>query len=141
MRYWQDRHDGREGPGKTPQLERRLNANSALKGAAESFVRVAVENLEASGANPVRAEYNYLRQKMEVYNFENVKAQLADKLAFRSLLAGADQIDDSNNGTVLTGFRGQNGLDAVARLLTPSSRPLEGPRGPFYTAKYDALPS
>lgn len=122
-------------------LERRLNANPALKGAAESFVSTAVENLEASAANPARAEYNYLSRKMEVYNFENVKTQLADKLGFRSLLAGADQISDSNNGTVLTGFRGQNGLDVVARLLTPSHRAIEGPRGPFYTAKYDPLQS
>ncbi|MBB4843385.1 hypothetical protein HNP55_001904 [Paucibacter oligotrophus] len=78
---------------------------------------------------------------MAVYNFEKAKTQLADKLAFRSLLAGANQVIDSNKHTVLTSYRSPDDPGVVARLLTPSSRQLEVPRGPFYTAQYEARPS
>jgi len=122
-------------------LERKLNANSALKDAAQSFVNVSVENFQVSEANPARADYNYVSRRMEVYNFDNVKGQLAEKLSFKSFLGQADQVIDSNKYTVLTAYRGHDGLDAVARLLTPTNQPIQGRAGPFNTTQYAPLQS
>jgi len=122
-------------------LERRLNANSALKDAAQSFVSTAVDDFEASAANPPRGEYNYVSGKIENYSFYKVKAQLEEKLSFKSLLTQADQIVDSNRITMEAMDRGDTGLNVVAHMLTPSNQPIEGRAGPFYTTPYAPLQS
>jgi len=122
-------------------LERRLNANSALKDAAQSFVSTAVDDFEASAANPPRGEYNYVSGKIENYSFYKVKAQLEEKLSFKSLLTQADQIVDSNRITMEAMDLGDTGLNVVAHMLTPSNQPIEGRAGPFYTTPYAPLQS
>jgi hypothetical protein len=122
-------------------LERRLNADTTLKNAAESFVSTAADDFEVSASNPQRGEYNYVSGKIENYSFSNVKAQLAEKLSFKSLLTQADQIADSNRISLATIHRGETGLNVVAHMLTPSNQPIEGRAGPFYTTQYAPLQS
>lgn len=122
-------------------LERKLNSNTALKGAAEAFVNTAVQNLQASDTNPPREEFNYASGHMENYTFYDVKDQLADKLSFRSMLSQSDQIFDSNRINLEAHDRGMSGLSVVASMLTASNQPVEGRAGTFYTTKYDPLQS
>ncbi len=122
-------------------LEKKLNSNTALKGAAQAFVSTAVENLQVSSSNPPRADLNYVTKKMENYTFYNVKSQLDEKLSFKSLLSQADQVFDSNKITMEAHDRGMSGLAAVATMLTASNQPIEGRGGSFYNAKYDPLQS
>ena len=120
-------------------LEKKLNSNSALKGAAEAFVSTAVDNLQASSSNPARQEFNYVSGNMENYTFYDVKDQLAEKLSFKSLLTQSDQVYDSSRIELDANSRGTSGLSVVARMLTASNEPIEGRPGSFYTAKYDPL--
>ena len=120
-------------------LERKLNSNTALKGAAEAFVSKAVENLQASDSNPARNELNYVTGQMENYTFYNVKDQLEEKLSLRSLLTQSDQVYDSSKLTLDANSRGTSGLSVVAMMLTASNQPIEGRGGSFYNAKYDPM--
>jgi hypothetical protein len=121
----------------TQWLERALNANTALQSAAESFVETAVQNLQASDANPARDEFNYATGHMENYTFYDVKSQLSEQLSFRSLLTQSDQIIDSSKVTMEAYDRGDCGLSVAATLLTASNQAIEGRPGLFYTDKYD----
>lgn len=120
-------------------LETKLNSNTALTGAAESFVYTAVQNLQASSSNPPRGEFNYVTGHMENYTFFDVGSQLSEKLSFRSLLSQSDQVYDSNKINLDANARGTSGLAVVAMMLTASNPPIEGHPGAFYTAKYDPL--
>ncbi len=118
-------------------LERKLNANTDLKGAAQAFVSTAIDNLQASSSNPPRQDFSYVTGKMENYTFYNVKEQLQEKLSFRSLLTQADQVTDSSKITMPVGDRGVDGLAVVANMLTASNQPIAGVQGSFYQTKYD----
>lgn len=120
-------------------LEKKLNSNTALKDAAEAFVLTAVDNLQASSSNPARQDFNYLTRKMENYTFYDVRTQLSEKLSFKALLSGADQVFDSSKITMEAHDRGMSGLAVVANMLTASNQSVEGRPGSFYTAKYDPL--
>lgn len=120
-------------------LERKLNSNSALKGAAGAFVSTAIKNLQASSSNPPRQELNYVTGNMENYTFFDVKGQLEDKLSFRSLLSQSDQVYDSSKMNLDANARGTSGLSVVAMMLTASNQPIEGRGGSFYNATYDPM--
>jgi hypothetical protein len=120
-------------------LEKKLNSNTALKGAAQAFVSTAVQNLQASGSNPARQEFNYVTGNMENYTFYDVKSQLTEKLSFRALLTQSDQVYDSNKINLDDNARGTSGLSVVATMLTASNQPIEGRQGSFYATKYDPL--
>lgn len=116
-------------------LETQLNENTSLKGAAELFMSTAVTNLQASSDNLPRVDYSYATRKMESFTFNDVKAQLEDRLSFRSLLTESDQIIDSNRITMEAADRGMSGLAVAANLLTPSNQPIER-KGVFFSTSY-----
>jgi len=116
-------------------LETKLNASTALKAAAGSFMSTAVTNLQASSDNLPRVDYSYVTRKMENFTFYDVKAQLEAKLSFRSLLTESDQIFDSERITMEAADRGMSGLAVAANLLMPSNQPIER-MGAFFSTSY-----
>jgi hypothetical protein len=118
-------------------LENRLNANAALRGAAQSFIDTAAADLETTDSNPARQDFNYATGGMENYTFYKVAEQLADTLSFRSLLSQSDQIFDSERIELPDHDRGMSGLAVAATLLKASNPPIDGPPGPFYTPRYE----
>jgi hypothetical protein len=117
-------------------LETKLNANTALKGAAEAFIATTVSHLEVSSDNLPRVDFSYVTRKMESFDFHGVRAQLEDKLSFRALLSQSDDVIDSKRITMEAADRGMSGLAVAAHMLTPNNPPLEH-KGAFFTTSYD----
>jgi hypothetical protein len=65
-------------------LELQLNSNEKMVTAAKTFVQAAVDHLETSETNPpARVGYG---SQLYYRDFENVAAQLADKLSFKTMV-------------------------------------------------------
>lgn len=116
-------------------LEAKLNANTALRNAADSFISAATANLETTDANPARQDYNEFTGKMENFTFYKVSEQLTEKLSFRVLLTQADQIVDSKRVNMPPHTRGSTGIAVAATMLTATDPQIEG-RGAFFTTSY-----
>ncbi len=102
-------------------LESKLNANSSLKAAVNSYMKAATDYLETNEENPAHGGMSPINSQLVSYNFKDVQGQLEGKIAFKDLIAATWKLYEHGNDVVSdpANYRGGDSLEMLALQLVP----------------------
>jgi hypothetical protein len=101
-------------------LEARLNGNEALKSAATTFAKAAVDYLQTSDDNPAYQNVNFITGHLQSYAFADVQGQLESTVQFKKLLSDVRGAHSSPGVTTTGRNLGYYALETLASQFSAS---------------------